>query len=633
MVFVLAVTVLVYLPGIGGGFMFDDYSNIVANEKLHLKDIGWGSIVEAALSGHAGPTGRPVSLLSFSLDHVHAGLDSSAYKTTNIVIHLLVGIELYIFSLYLFQFICKKRGYNGINANVMSLLIASLWLLHPLQVSTVLYIVQRMTMLSALFVVGGLIFYSIGRTRAIEGRGFGVHMVMAWLVFYPLAILSKENGILFPLYALVLEISVFRFELWNRNATRSFRRYALMSVGMGFVLLVVALLVFPKYLVSGYENRSFDIYQRVLTESRVLWMYIGMILLPATNKMGLYHDDVSISTGLMSPSSTLLSIVGLTALVVMAVKSRKRCPGVSFGILFFLAGHVLESSVLPLEIAFEHRNYLPLFGVLVALGCIAWRVLLMAVSNGSRVAVLLAIMFLVAYGGATLSRSISWGDPLLFVTTEALHHPLSPRAQYGLGKLYADIVQHNPERIHLYPMAVKQLESTAGMSLSFNDGLFRLLPLANRYGNIEEEWVGELEARLSSEVFPANNVNMLNWLVSCSVETECGVPEEVIERLINAALSNSRVKGRSKSELMVLASKFYMARKKDYKNAEYYILKAVDAQPKNPRYRVYAARLFVILGNYKRARGELRMAKRYDLLGREKQSISNLYSVMEKRNL
>ena len=114
--------------------------------------------------------------------------------------------------------------------------------------------------------------------------------------------------------------------------------------------LIYALLPAGKWLWAGYELRSFTLLERLLTEARVLWFYLGLIVLPRFEAFGLYHDDISLSTGLLMPWTTLPALLGLAGLVGIAWHVRNRAPLLAFGIAWFLIGHSLESTVLPLEI-------------------------------------------------------------------------------------------------------------------------------------------------------------------------------------------------------------------------------------------------------------------------------------------
>src|SRR5688572_8893172 len=85
----LAAVALIYWPGLGGGFVFDDYPNIVDNVQLHVSGTSWHEWIAAMFSSTAGAVQRPLAMLTFALNHYFTGLDPRAMKLTNIAIHVL----------------------------------------------------------------------------------------------------------------------------------------------------------------------------------------------------------------------------------------------------------------------------------------------------------------------------------------------------------------------------------------------------------------------------------------------------------------------------------------------------------------------------------------------------------------
>ncbi len=627
----MAAVLAIYWPGLDGGFLFDDYSNIVSNEKLKINKIDFQSLVAASQSGDAGPLGRPVSLASFAINHALFGMDSRSFKLVNLFIHCLTGVFLFLMTSALFDCLVWRRGkQEGLRPRIIAAVTTVLWLVHPLHLSTVLYVVQRMAELSALFTVVGLWLYLRGRLRQLQGKSAVVHFLGVFGFCLPLAIFSKENGALLPLYLFVLEWTVLRFRLPDKVASIRFRRLAYLVMMVSVVSVVGYLLVYPDVVLRGYENREFTLSQRLLTESRVLWFYISLLVVPATSRMGLFHDDVSVSHGFFEPVSTAVALLGLLLLVGLALRIRKRQPVIAFGIFFFLVGHVLESSVFPLELAFEHRNYLPSYGLILSL---SWLLLVPAASFFStpRLSLMIVSGLALVFSLSTFSRAVSWGDPVTFAFTEAAHHPESARAQYELGRTYADILNGNPSMLHLYPLAVMQLERSSKLSDSLNDGFFRLLPLSNRFaGKIPETWVDALVGRLSHGVYSANNVNLINWLVNCSNEnSHCQIPTKLIERLLKASLNNPNLSGRARSELLVVASKFYLVKMKDQFAALRYIKDAVDNAPDVPRFRIYLAQLLRVMGKGEDALYELERAEQLDVFGAHRDDISQVRSTLQ----
>ena len=186
---------------------------------------------------------------------------------------------------------------------------------------------------------------------------------------------------------------------------------------------------------AGSDDGTLD---WLLTEPRVLWLYIRWTLFPRLGDLGLYHDDIVISTGLWSPPTTAMAIAGLLLLAAAALATARRWPWFTFGVAWFFTGQLLESTVFPLEIAFEHRNYLADLGVLFALlGCM---LLLRPRFSRAGLRVTLVGLLTLAYAGVTLARSHEWRNPLSLASAEAANHPASPYATYGYGQQLANLV-------------------------------------------------------------------------------------------------------------------------------------------------------------------------------------------------
>ena len=108
----------------------------------------------------------------------------------------------------------------------------------------------------------------------------------------------------------------------------------------------------------------FTMTERLLTEMRVLVYYMSQLFYPVPTRLSIDHDIV-ISTSLIHPWTTLPAGLFLIALTITGVVVLEKHPLIGFSILFFLINHVIESSIIPLELIFEHRNYLPSFFMFV----------------------------------------------------------------------------------------------------------------------------------------------------------------------------------------------------------------------------------------------------------------------------
>lgn len=423
--------VLCFTPGVGGGFIFDDRANIEQNTALHIERLDGSGLLHAAYSFQPGNGSRPLSMLSFALDYWRGGLDASTFKTTNLLIHAFTALVLVLFLRRLLILL----SWSPRRAELGALLLAGLWAVHPLQVSSVLYVVQRMQTLVTLFMVLSMWAYLGMRQAQIEGqrsRQYGVLVVLFWV----LGLASKEDAALLPLYTLILELTVLGFAAASQRLAGVWRRGYLLLALTGVV--IYTLVVVPHYWQWGnYPGRDFSSYERLLTQGRVLVMYIGQMLLPLPSRLPFFYDDFVVSRGLLQPVSTLLALLLLAVLLIWAWCWRRRRPLFAFGILIFFAGHFMTSNVLNLELAFEHRNHLPLIGVLLAVAdlCVA---LSQRLALRMQVTVSVMMIVLVAAGIGTAWRAHIWGNPLLFAAHTLQLAPVSERAWLMLGGFYAD---------------------------------------------------------------------------------------------------------------------------------------------------------------------------------------------------
>lgn len=423
----LALALLVgalFQPGLSGGFIFDDTANIAENVSLHMTGLDHVSALRAANSFPYGPGLRQLPMLSFGLDYFRAGsFDPAVYKTTNLLIHL---VTMLVLAGFLRQLLCLA-GERGRRAGLLATVAAVLWAIHPLQVSSVLYVVQRMQIMASLFLLMTLWAYLHMRQAQIAGRPWAraAALVLAgWL----LALASKEDAALLPAYTLLLELTVLRFAMRTPAAGRWLARGYALAVLAGVVLFVFW--VVPRFgSLETFPWRDFNSYERVLSQGRVLLMYLGQIVWPLPDNMPFYYDNYPVSRGWLAPPATLLAWLALAVLAIVAWGLRQRLPLFGLGLLWFLAGHFVTSNVIGLELVFEHRNHLPMIGVILA-----------AVMLVSRLRRGLAIgLALVALGGCALgtyARASTWGDELGLARHSVALAPDSGRAWMALCQVY-----------------------------------------------------------------------------------------------------------------------------------------------------------------------------------------------------
>lgn len=479
--------------------VFDDITNIVFVPKVRITELTYQTLLGAATAVPQGPLGRPLAFITFALNHYFTGINPYYFKLTNLVIHLVVAWLLFLLAIRLLSnqpgtpLLSRRQAW-------VALFAFAIWALHPLNLTSVLYVVQRMTSLASLFTVAGLLGYVIGRQQLVRGTKWGFLTIFFSLaVFGALATLVKENGVLIVTYALAIEAVFFRLAV-SPNFSWQGRLFLLSLFVVPIVAAVLVLLMKFDTLAgaAAYASRPFTLDERLLTQARALLFYLRLIVIPDTMSLGLYHDDFVVSESLSSPPSTLAAVFGIVGLSGLALATIRRASILSFGILWFLAGHLIESTIIPLELVHEHRNYLPSFGIVLT---VVYYVLHPNADNlikpALRYGALTIYCSLIA--SATYSRSTHWASEWALYTKEALNHPNSSRAHSMLGILFHDN--------KLYAEAEQQFTIAAQLDRSSADPVIQLAQ--HQYiakGDIEPQVLAELEDRLM--YLPLNTVTL-----------------------------------------------------------------------------------------------------------------------------
>ena len=445
---VLVLTWFAYSPGLSGSIQFDDRHNLEALARVDDTP----SALRFISSGHAGPLGRPIALASF-VPEAHAWPNSpDVFLRTNILIHLLNGV-LVAWLLYLLGL---ARNRPDKEVALVAVAAAGLWMLMPILASSSLFIIQRMATLSATFVLGGAIGYFYCRRGVAERPVVGLlGMTAALGIGASLAALTKENGALLFLFILAIEMT-----LLDRPKNVSI---TLWRGWIGAVLFIPATVLFL-YLVVRFQysdavvlRRGFDGYERLLTQAHVLWHYLFTAFLPNAQSLVPIYDNYPIQRSLLNPP-TLIAVGAWIVIVLAAAYFRHTAPLLTFAVCWYLFGHALESTTIPLEQYFQHRNYLPLIGPIYALIAsipllaVRWRRL--AVFGSTAYASLLAVVL--------FSTTSLWGYPLLAAEMWHIYRPDSTRIVQSLGtqlvrtegpwathRVFGRFVESNPEADHL----------------------------------------------------------------------------------------------------------------------------------------------------------------------------------------
>ncbi|GAB2574656.1 hypothetical protein ISP15_15215 [Dyella jejuensis] len=628
----LLLTAIVYWPGLSGSWLFDDYPNIVDNPGVQPQHINLGSLVSAALSSPASDFKRPLASLSFALNFLITGLDPFWMKLSNLVIHLLNGLLFFMLSRQLLAVATPASDQR--RNEWVALLIAGGWLVLPINLTAVLYTVQRMESMANLFVLLGLIGYLAGRIRIFgvdsptSQFGGGQHggyrlCVLSLTVPTILGLLAKETAVMLPLYACLCEWILFGFRK-KRNAAWASHKQPEYDTRI-LILFVVTLILpaiiglaalLPSILAPAtWAVRNFNLQTRMLTEARVVVGYIAWIVLPTPHALSFYHDDFNVSAGLLNPWSTLVSLLTLLALAVTVPAFRRSRPLVTLGIALFLGSHLLTGTILPLELVYEHRNYFASYGVLLAI--IPPLVPDSSTQTGATPRILwvrysILVCLLLLWSTETALTARAWGDPLKLAEVLAWRAPYSPRAEYELGRTYI-IYSHYDPLSPFTQMAYAPLERAAalpGSSILPEQALIFMnarmsLPLKNAWWNSMIDTLRRREPTVQDE-------SSLSALTQCARDGDCVLPKQRMVDAYEAALSHPRPSARLLSSYGDYAWNVLQ----DHHLGLRMINGAIAAAPSEPAYRITQVRMLAASGQTEKARLALNQLKALNIGGR-----------------
>lgn len=427
-IFLYVLGFAVYVNSFPVPFVFDDFPNIRDNPSIRLTAIDIEGLHAAAFES---PTSRrPVANVSFALNYFAGGYDVKGYHLVNILIHVANGVLVYFVALMLLGRIhtpADRRPKPDPSVCLAALFAAAIFIAHPVQIQAVTYIVQRMTSMATMFYLMSLQFYLLGRRR--EDRSGRIAYWLAALTSWLLALGSKEIAATLPLVIVITEYLFFRLphKTWP-------------GIQPGVLLLALAATAGVVFFYLGaepaatiaeqYVGRDITPGERLLTELRVVVFYMSLLAFPYPGRLSLDHT-FTISHSLTDPITTLVAAVILVALIFTAMRLARRHPTLSFCILWFLVTLSIESSFIGLELAFEHRLYLPMFAFALA---IAYLLSLTPVRHRVVITALAGI-FVIVLVAVSIARNITWQNPATLWADAASKNPTSYRARNNLGRV------------------------------------------------------------------------------------------------------------------------------------------------------------------------------------------------------
>lgn len=460
-------------------FVLDDLLFIVRDPNIHASQISIDSIKRLLHGVHPEAAYRPLPLISFMVDWWRGNGDPEVFFQTNILLHGVNAILVFLLCRKIFLASGVLQA-ASVSAPVTAFVAALLWAAHPIHMNAVAYVWQRMTEMAAMGVLAALIFYLYG--RAAESARARTLLFGAGLISWLVGCASKEIAWIAPAFLVLFEIGVMR----NRTSSmfvNAFEKRALAALLLIGALLAGSILLgagpVAEWLNRGYLGWDFDLTQRLLTQPRVIFFHLTQLVWPAPGRFAIEHD-IDISQGLFQPLTTALAL-GFIALwlgvaIVLLSKVGKRLYGAL--LLFPLAALSVESSIIPIDMIFEHRMYLPSV-TLFALGALALSVL------SPRKLLLLAAGLTAVLVLCNTAYLKHWNSTLDIYENAATHAATSIRIQYNYANALSSVgrneeaVLHYRQALAMQSPSVNRLSAIEFGSIHFNHAV-SLLDLGRR---------------------------------------------------------------------------------------------------------------------------------------------------------
>ncbi|MFK5970482.1 MAG: tetratricopeptide repeat protein [Candidatus Marithrix sp.] len=438
------IVILTYGHTLDVPFYLDDFSSIRENYIIY----NWqGTLAElwnfSAL--------RIVAYISFVLNYQIHQFQVFGYHIVNIIIHFLAGLAI----LGLLRGLVHSPTLNNILSDEakrwLPLVVTLIFVLHPLQIQGVTYIVQRLASLAALFYLATMTCFVQARLSSNNISRFS--WSIACILFILLAFFTKQNTITLPISLLFIELIFFQsYQVRIRGIQ------ILVGLGIGFIVFWLMLEQYPAIQKILFDNIPFlqtvDNLTRetnsisrtayLATQMSVLWIYISLFFWSASSHID-YDNKILMVKGFFSDnenyhfiarlmdSEPIFALIGHLLILGLAIYGLRRFALISFAILFYYLTHLVESSILPIrDVIFEHRTYLPNLGL--AIVC-AWLLVVQLprwlTINKTAIVTVILLIFL---SGTTWSRNQMWRNPVELWQHNVEQSPNKQRGWIILGK-------------------------------------------------------------------------------------------------------------------------------------------------------------------------------------------------------
>ena len=406
-IFFCILLVLCYSNTFNASWQLDDSPQILNNDRIQISELSLNQLYKATHARIGSNTlYRPVATLTLGLNWYYGKNNVFGYHVVNFLIHFSTCWLLFLTIKTLFSTPRLKARYHFTQIYFIAALAAILWALNPAQIQAVTYIVQRMASLATFFSLLGLFLYV--NARLVENTSKKYSLFLAATLSYLLAVFSKENAA-----AVILCIPVIELIFFQLTYSRTIARRLLLGIFIGLLITILgAFSLRPElfdFILYYYHNRPFTLSERLLTEQRILVFYLSQLFYPAPYRFSVEYD-IALSTSLLTPRTTIPAILFNLGLIAAALKYHRKMPLLSIGILFFYLNHLVESTIVPLELIFDHRNYLPSLFIFLPISQFASYLIYERITSGTikYFMVLFLSFLLISLGYATYHRNKDW---------------------------------------------------------------------------------------------------------------------------------------------------------------------------------------------------------------------------------
>ncbi len=437
--------IVAYWNSFGVPFVFDDLLTVQRNTGVRFGEFSWNPLA-----------GRALLFVTFTLNFLWTGQEVWSYHLVNLLLHLANVVLLF----FVGEHILSRATADSRHSRLLAFVAAGFFLLHPVQTESVTYISSRSELLSLMFYLVGFLLFIKWPERKV---GFLLSLLVA--VPFLLALSSKETAISLPAVMFVYDFlflsgATFRPML---SRWRFYLTYLVGGISVAYYIGTVTL----RGSIGPTQVGHLSSFHYFLTELRVIVRYVYLTFVPVG--LNLAYDFRPSSSPL--EIKVVVSFLFLSAIVILGWLLRKSQPVFSFAIFWFFLTLAPTSSFIPiLDVIFEHRMYLPLAGV-----CIAIPILLQVVSGklrdflgvpfgpGAYAAVLLAALTV-----GTILRNYTWQDEARLFEDVVAKAPYNERGYTGVAWAlfkkgeYEQAIQSVKQALAVIPDKRQQFMDTLG---------------------------------------------------------------------------------------------------------------------------------------------------------------------------